>query len=425
MRYKLSLFNIPLRETSAGVYYYNTLSKAILLISNDIINKLTEEKFSEIDDVILAELFRNGFLIRMEQDELSILQTAYKKAHNQHDFVNIVLIPTFACNFSCPYCFEGEKPAFNKLEIENYFSVLKEFSKREFLSKKHVHLSLFGGEPLLVYNYFQDYFLFLEELSREFGFQYSSNLTTNGYLLSEENFKEMFSVFHLESVQITLDGNEETHNSTRTSAKSKKTFSHILSNFKKLLHYVDYNGEKCDIKLRVNLINNTLNDIEEMLLLFDAKEKKNFTIYFRPIYNTKFFHISNDNRKNLKAFYELALQMGFCFTFGEAVNFCHCEGDGGLDQYCIIPDCTIWKCINDFNERRAKIGSICRDGTFLLEQDNLSHWMKNDPFSDPTCRSCKWLPICWGGCPLRYSKTKQHICMYEKTYELLDVILAK
>lgn len=427
MKYKLSLFNIPLKEISAGTYYYNTLSKAILLLSNDILDKLAKGKLCEIDDITQDELFRNGFLIREEQDELQILQVAYKNAHSQSNFYNLILIPTFACNFSCPYCFEGEKPAFNIQEIQNYFYVLREFSKKEFALKKHIHFSLFGGEPLLAYDQFKDYFLFLSELSKDYGFQYSCNLTTNGYLLSEKIYQELFSLFHLESIQITLDGNEKSHNTTRVFANNSgiKTFSHIILNLKKLIHYIEENEEKCDVKLRINLINNTLEDIKQVLVLFNANEKKKFTVYFRPIYNTKFYKIANDNRNNLKDFYSLAHKLGFHFTFGESVNFCHCEGDGGLDQFCITPDCCIWKCINDFSEGRAKIGHISQDGSLLIEKDKLLHWMKNNPFECPTCKSCKWLPVCWGGCPLQYSKNQKHICMYEKKYDLLDIILAK
>lgn len=423
MKYKLSLFNMTIKEMSDGVYYYNTLSKAILLLSREIVDKLSSGKINELSESIQIKLFQNGYLVKEDLDELSILQNAYQKSHSQSNFVSIVLVPTFACNFSCNYCFEGEKPLFSGQEIENYFQSLKEFARKEFVSKNHVHLSMFGGEPLLAYDYFKDFFIYLSNLSKEFGFQYSSSLTTNGYLLTEAMASEMLTLFNLESVQITLDGNEATHNSVRTPKNGEKTFFDIISNFKKLLHLVELCGSKCDIKLRINLINNTLEDIAQTLNLFSEKDKKLFSIYFRPVYNTKFFNVENENKSNLKDFYHLANQKGFRFTFGDAIKFSHCEGDGGIDQFFIIPDLTVWKCINDFSEVRAKIGHIGLDGTFYIDRDSLSHWTKNNPFNSPTCKSCKWLPICWGGCPLQYSKSKSHICMYEKAYNLIDTIL--
>lgn len=423
MEYKLSHFNIPIKKTSDGVYYYNTLSKALLFLSYEIESKLVAGEISKIPSDLQDKLLQNGFLIKEGLDELTILQSAYQNAHNQSDFLSIVLVPTFACNFSCPYCFEGEKPYFDSKEIKNYFKVLKEFSRKEFSSKKHVHFSLFGGEPLLAYTYFKDYFLFLSNLSTEFGFQYSSTLTTNGYLLSEDKILEMLTTFHLESVQITLDGDEKTHNSVRALTNGAESFSEIISNFKKLLQFVDSSKGHCDVKLRINLINNSVDDISQTLSLFEPEEKRSFSVYFRPIYNTKFFNIPNNNRGNLKDFYQLAHEKGFRFSFGDSVNFSHCEGDGGSEQFFIIPDLTVWKCINDFGVKRGKIGYINQDGTFFTDENSLSRWMKNNPFNSPTCKSCKWLPICWGGCPLQYAKNESHVCMYEKVYELLDVVL--
>ena len=60
----------------------------------------------------------------------------------------------------------------------------------------------------------------------------------------------------------------------------------------------------------------------------------------------------------------------------------------------------------------------------LLKNDfqKIAKWSKNNPFNDEKCRECSLLPICWGGCPLVYAKTKKRQCLSSKGSDLLHYL---
>lgn len=99
-------------------------------------------------------------------------------------------MPTLKCNFSCPYCFE-ESNRINIRKNTNYFEILKLFSNKYFKFYKHIEISLFGGEPLLVNKQIWDYLLYIKKLSKNSNFTYSTSITTNGSLVTEYILKKL------------------------------------------------------------------------------------------------------------------------------------------------------------------------------------------------------------------------------------------
>ena len=53
----------------------------------------------------------------------------------------------------------------------------------------------------------------------EYGCKITSDITTNGYLLNEQNIREMKQL-NVKSIQITIDGDRESHNKRRYLCRS-------------------------------------------------------------------------------------------------------------------------------------------------------------------------------------------------------------
>lgn len=300
-------------------------------------------------------------------------------------------------------------------------NVLKSFINRCTLqSVKHLHITMFGGEPLLMKNFLYELFDDIARLSELRNFKYTSGIASNGYLLDKPTCQFLDEKCNTQNFQITIDGCRRTHNQTRRLANGKESFDIILENFKNLL---SLQKQRKHIVLRINLLNNTLSDIEETLALFTSKERELFEIYFRPIYNTVEFSEENQNKTNLEMFYRLAKRMGFRIDFGNYVHFWHCEGDGGFEQLHITPDLSVWKCINDTSYEEAKIGFINDKGELKINDRKLDNWMENNPFKDPKCTKCKLLPICLGGCPLHFRRSNIRTCLYEKNFNIIDMLV--
>lgn len=421
MKYKNSRFNIIEHLPENKFLIFNSFSKAISHIDSSVVNALKTEQYNKIPRDTFEALVSNGYIIDEAIDEINLIKNAYDMYHTATHMKNIVLVPTLACNFKCAYCFEGEKKAYAENSIID-FDVLEKFAEKNFSSGDIIHITLFGGEPLLAFQKTTDFFTYINALSQKKAFSYSSSLVTNGFCLSEEKFQTLKTIWNLNSIQVTIDGNRERHNQTRKLHDGTGTFDTVFQNFVNWIAFCAQNNFKVNTILRVNLKDCSIRDTCELLSLFTIDQRKMFKLYFRPIYNTKAYIEHNGNRIDLPEHYKIAKKCGFTLTTSETLSFFHCEGDGGINQLHIQPDLSVWKCINDSSFSDASIGKIDKKGNLHIDAEKLSKWEQNTPFDDPKCITCKWLPSCWGGCPLSYQKHRQRICPYEKKYNLLRAV---
>ncbi|MBN2737012.1 MAG: radical SAM protein [Spirochaetales bacterium] len=426
--YKASQFNLW-QSNEGKVYIVNTLSKSIIeikteeknyvkrILSGDALLK-KDEKFFEYQKILIDQ----GNLVKKEFNEKAALGYLYRRSHFSDSFLNITIIPTMRCNFKCPYCFETEKGIhWNDERVES----LKKFALVNFPQKQSVQLNFFGGEPLLEWNRIKNFLGFCVELENKNSFQLVTGITTNGYLMDEEKAIALLDEYHCKGIQITIDGCRESHDQTRVLHNGSPSFDRVLGNFKNLLKVKSRRPDnRTLINLRVNLLNNSKEQAEELLSNFSNDEKKFFTAYFRPIYNTKNFCVSNENQSNLEEFYQLLdLHHIKRFSPGKS-NYSYCEGDSGLNTFELLPDLTVWKCINDDKCDDAKLGEINSEGQLIAGIEKLAKWSCNDPFSDDNCKNCSYLPLCYGGCPLHYLKTGEKNCFYEKHFNLVKHLMS-
>ena len=418
---KKSKFNIIKKEDN-NYLVFNTLTKAVARLTKEIGEYLINDEIDHIPPTIQNKMKESGFLISNDCDEIQVLKNNYEFVREKRTKVFLTLLPTMRCNFHCPYCFEGNESKNNlvSFDVERMKKfILKIISE----GVGHLHITLFGGEPLLELSKLIDMFKYIKNLQNQYNFSYSSSIATNGYMLTNEVVNDLINICNIESFQITIDGYKESHNITRSLVNGKDTYNDVLKNFKNLLLFND--KDKYNILLRVNLLNNTLTNIESLLEEFADAEKKNFEIYFRPIYNTKEFHVFNNNLVDLEDYYRLAKNKGFKVHYGKYLRFWHCEGDGGIEQLHIMPNMEVWKCINDITFLDAKLGYIEENGNLYVNNEKLQKWLDTKVFSDSNCLSCKMLPICWGGCPLYFLKTGKRSCIYEKEFDYISTFFAK
>ncbi|PID27030.1 MAG: hypothetical protein CR982_07590 [Candidatus Cloacimonadota bacterium] len=432
MKYKQSFYNIW-QAQKEKVYLLNTYSGSIVSVNKNeigVVNSILEDK-NDIDIVneekikeYIKVLLDNGFLIPEEVNERDSLQYIYKLNYFDSSVLDIVLLPTMRCNFKCPYCYEEEKQM--TLTEERLQSLIK-FAEKNFINKNRVTIGLFGGEPLLEWKKIKKFFDIVLNLSKKYGFMFAPSITTNAYLFEKDMINDMIDKYHFRSFQISIDGYKTTHNTTRVLIENGKgTYETVLKNFKLLLEKKKQSKKNYSLTLRVNLMNTDEKSILKLFNEFDYNEKELFYIYFRPIYNTKNFCISNSNYKNLESFYSLAIKEGFNVVTPGSNSFTSiqaCEGDGGIHQIEIMPNLSIWKCSNNLNCKEANIGEICNDGNIKLFYDRLEKWSKNNPFEYEKCSNCKYLPLCWGSCPLNFLLNKKRNCFYEKDFNLVNLFL--
>ncbi|NJD77534.1 MAG: radical SAM protein [Candidatus Methanoperedens sp.] len=411
--YRDSRYNKFFRENDS-IFLFNSFSRACIKVKRTELKRIKSilnEKNPCIGENKNYQdiLIKNGFILSDNINELERIEYLYNANYFRTDEINVVLVPTFKCNFKCPYCFEAGYEKEDD-EVKDYFDILRNFANENFCNRKRVHISLFGGEPLLKKNELFSYLDYVSMQSKNYGYDLSINIVTNGFLLDKDTVSALFK-YNCISLQVTLDGNKEVHNKLRILHNNRVTFDIIVNNFKAAIQYGIKTHTNTHFILRVNLLNQNIDHIRPILESFNLEERGKINIIFRPIYTTSHFGEANSNTIfDLKKFYDEAKNYGFNIV-KSTYYLQHCESAGGVNFFYVTPDLKIWKCLNDISTETANIGQINKAGMLQFNITHISKWyQKSNPFKDEKCRDCYYLPICYGGCTRYYAKTGVRKC---------------
>ena len=405
---KISKYNI-IKEYNDKILVYNSFSKASLILekNSDISAFFDIEKYKKLDKNTKMILYSNGFVVDDERNEFEELKYLFQQKYFESNILNIILVPSLNCNFKCPYCFEKDLTC-GKQDVKKYFDVLKKYAEKYFSNYKIIQISLFGGEPLLYINDCIDFLEFVANDSKNKKYEYVCNIVTNGSLLTEKTFDKL-KKYNLRSLQITIDSEKKIHDKNRIFKNGKPSFDMLIDKINMITRKI---SEKESFKLivRINLNNTTVEGVRNSIDKINNKEKVYLLI--RAIYNTHAYDERNINSVDeLKEYYDMSKELGFNIL-KERYFFQTCEACGDKKIFQLMPDLSMWKCINDLKYKKAKIGKLDDNGDPVLIPENIVNWYKNctSGFFDKKCINCKMLPDCLGGCPLYKCKNKSKSC---------------
>lgn len=135
-------------------------------------------------------------------------------------------MPTEKCNFRCVYCYEDFSIGrMGRPVIEG----IKGLVRRRAPSLSSIEINWFGGEPTAAADIVLEVMKDAQEVTRANGVALRGGMTTNGFLLTASQYKE-FHQHGIKDYQITLDGPQEFHDTTRLQANRKGSFAEIWGN---------------------------------------------------------------------------------------------------------------------------------------------------------------------------------------------------
>lgn len=398
-------------EIDGKRYIYNSISKAYL--------RMKDKKDFDIgllSDEQINSLKENGFIIDENFSELDMLEYLYNKYYFSSTSLNIILTPTLACNFRCPYCFE--KVDISYRQKKDFYTILKKYAERNFKYYNSIEISLFGGEPLLQRKELFDFLKYVKEEQKKYNFSFTTSITTNGSLIDEEVMKALLEC-NCRAIQVTIDGCRRVHDSQRVFLNGRPSYDLLVSKIRFAVNYIKMSKKNLKFILRINLKDVLLEEVEQTLREFPEEDRKGIQLLFRPIYETACFQEENFNDiRNLKQFYDMGAKYGYSIVKN---NYFYktCEACGDDNFFYLMPDMTMWKCINNLNYSGARFGYIDSAGVVNIDAEKVLNWRQAaNCFKNEKCRECKMLPDCFGGCILYNAMNGMHLC---KEFEMASL----
>ena len=341
---------------------------------------------------------KRGIIVRF--DEREALETLGRAACAAPRGIGLTICPTMNCNFDCPYCFEKHRPGRMSPEVQDDVVNLTR-RMLEAGAGKRLHVTWFGGEPLLAADVIASLSERLIALAEEYHASYSAGIVTNGYLLSQKNI-DMLERCRVTSCQVTLDGLGEKNDMTRRLAGGGPTFARITDNLR--------NGKiPFKVQIRQNVQESNLDEVPKVKAFIEqlARESGNTLNYSpAPVTENEATEERGEHSRILceEDISEIALMQ-------EARHFTTRRGYycGANLLYSVGIDETgrLFKCWeNAANPELSFANAHDWDPLQPLETaydpDMMIRYMNTTlPLKDEECGECVWLPMCAGGCPHR------------------------
>lgn len=316
-------------------------------------------------------------------------------------YLNLIIMPTEQCNFRCTYCYEdfavGKMPA-------SIISGVKLLIEKRLPQLRTLHISWFGGEPLLAVDAIREICSHIQDLKQLYPHvDYKSSMSTNALKLTPDLLGELVGLGVI-SYQISLDGDEDFHDLTRITIGKKGTFDRIWNNLIKLKHtsYI------CEIALRVHLTRKNIESVKQLLIRLENEfsEDTRFTVYFKSIEplgaqgdDTFPFMGSSEARDVITDLRSLTSLTRPEVEKRAYDSICYAARANSL---LIRADGRVGKCTVAFHNPKNTVGCLHPDGTIAFDSGLFKEWIHGTLIGDED----------FARCPLPYVNGEKAIQLY-------------
>lgn len=436
----LPLLDKDIKEIADYRLMVNGLYGAFDIVAKEECEKISAGKFDELPPALFERLLLRGHLTRKNESEeladMKLLARMHKKIYGGRG-IGLVIMPTYDCNFRCPYCFEQHRlnkgkdwlsQTMSDEMIAAVFSTMKNYKSRGYDVD---HCTFYGGEPLLAKNL--PVVRKIAEHCRELDLKMDA--ITNGYDL--EAYREFFEEFKFESLQITVDGVGEVNDRRRIHKDGGGTYEKILANVELALEL----GIKVSLRVNIGLENlhgmkDLIDDLkargfidkekeraaEEKILIETAPKAKTkrgrFSYYFKATTND-FKHekailrekdildelikygLTTEEAFERESQYSVVGRLKALFQKESFSSFepAYCGAERGMavvDPYGKIFPC--WDFVGKYDKVMGFVD--IKTGRFLFGFDK-AKWKTRTVDIMEKCKTCPYCFICRGGCASR------------------------
>ena len=404
------------------VLLVNGLYGAMDVVKAEEAEKFKAGDFAGLPFALRERLALRGHITRKDEAgelaDLALLSRIYKNVFGRSG-VTLVIMPTYDCNFRCPYCFEQHRlkkgqdwmdSTMREETIDTIFAALADYKKRGYALRG---CTFYGGEPFLEKNLpvAKKIAERCKALDMEIG------AITNGYEL--DAYIDFMEEYKVKDIQITVDGMAEVNDRRRVHKDGLPTYDRILENVKLALSH----GVEVDLRVNVgkeNLhgIGALIDDLKARGFLEKDENRADFSYYFKA---------TNDDahpEKNITEQDILEELMKYGFTIREAIDlqsqysgvdselrgFFKKEGYPtfspsycGSEQGMIVVDPfgKVYSCWDAVGKDEDVVGVADSETGRFLWSFARAKWRTRTVDLMEACQLCPYAFICRGGCAAR------------------------
>ena len=368
-----------------------------------------------ISPEMAEKLASRGYITEFSEEEeyefIGKVSDALGRAVNKS--VNITILPTYNCNFRCEYCFErnlqcnGQDWLNSRMSTETADAIFRQIAAYKEEGRRIDSVYLFGGEPLL-YSSMEIVCHILEKCKE---MEIPIHIVTNGYDL--HHYIDILKQYNIASMQITLDGLKDDHDSRRFLVGGKGSYDRIVQNIGLALEAgvpitLRTNVNKKNLESIIDLVNDynmrewvkypnfryyfkstlrcyeeigdALSDVELMAKVHELFGTDAGRFHFNSIYGT----LSDRIEYMLRTGSFAPLRSGFC--------------GANTNMYTIDPFGDIYPCWDVLSEKECRIGKLDTEkGRFVLNEHE-AEWKGRRVDKIDDCKKCRHMLFCGGGC---------------------------
>lgn len=402
---------------------FNALSKKILRVKNKKVQDVIKNSdFSSLDANLQERFKEYGFLVPFTDDE-EAKASLFNYDQMYDNTLQLTIMPTEECNFRCEYCYETFPTGV--LSSANQENLLK-WLQKNIHQYKCVKVNWFGGEPLLVSELISELSDKMMRICHTNGIPYMAAITTNGFLLTVDTFKQMLKARVL-TYQVTLDGLKEQHDQLRHLKNRGPTFDHILNNLRDIRDLI--HSQVFSIQIRTNVTTSMIPHMKEYLELLHHEfgKDKRFSMYFRPVGDwggDRVKEIKSNLSTDIDYILNVVTNSGYKLNVSPYINLLMdgmCSA-GSRNSFVIRASGRVNKCTMLLGENENDIGFINNQGLMELDISRLAKWMHFR--TSDTCNQCSKRPSCnERTCPAKhFLLPSAGKCGYENQY--MDSVVA-
>ncbi|MDR6464769.1 radical SAM/SPASM domain-containing protein [Chryseobacterium sediminis] len=420
--YKLSKYHEFEDISESEKLLFSTRTSNLLHISHDVFEHVQKGNFDQINEKVLFKLLSSEILVPEDEDEFSVIIENFKQKTSQKGkILNYTIQPTANCQLGCHYCGQvHEKINMDQNIVDQTFDYLSNILLNG--EYEGLFITWYGAEPLLGIKGIRALSEKIIKFCDDNNIKYTAMMITNGLALKERIFEELVNL-RIVKYQITLDGDEDSHDLSRYTKKKEKTFKIILNNIIQAAKNPIYDEKDCVILIRCNIHKDNYQSIDSLIdMLYETGISEKLTLDFAPVHDWG-KNYAKDNLGLTPTFFgELEIEW---YLKMKEYNFKFVKD--------VLPQkragtCMVTNKESELIDAKGRL-SYCWETPYTPEFDNdesqlfhgdifnpsdkkdrndlpLGNWyedIENENYGT-TCRKCKFLPVCGGGCPIHWYK---------------------